>query len=148
MEPESGVIENGRHRLPIRVYYEDTDTGGIVYHAKYLHFMERGRSNMLRLLQISHADAWHQSEPGQRLGFAVRQCQIDFLRPAVLDDALIVESCLKRVAAAYTDAEQTIWRGDEMIARASIRVAMVDGTGRPRRIPAPWRQKFEMLVQT
>lgn len=138
--PASGTVEDGVHRLTVRVYYEDTDAGGIVYHANYLRFFERGRSEMLRVLGIRHAAAWDRPAVGDRRGFAVRRAALDYLAPAVLDDALTVHSRVEKVAAAYLDAAQWITRGGEALVRASLRIALVDGTGRPRRLPADWRR--------
>ncbi len=143
--PVQGVIVGGIHRLPIRVYFEDTDAGGIVYHARYLAYFERARSEFLRCLGIDHAAALQQS-PESRLGFAVRHCQIDYLAPAVLDDTLRIESQLARVGAAYTDVRQRVLRGDMVLVQASLRIAMVDGRGRPARLPRPWREAMVPLV--
>ncbi len=143
--PESGAIVEGCHRLPIRVYYEDTDAGGVVYHGNFVRFFERGRSEMLRTLGIDHAAAWREAEAERRLGFAVRHMAIDFLVPAFLDDALTVHSEVAKVAAAYVDARQWISRGADIIARARLRVALIDADGRPRRLPEDWRRRLEAV---
>ena len=143
--PESGTIVDGCHRLPIRVYYEDTDAGGVVYHGNFVRFLERGRSEMLRTLGIDHVAAWRQTDETRRLGFAVRHMESDFLAPAFLDDALTVHSEVEKVAAAYVDARQWISRGADIVARARLRVALIDPEGRPRRLPADWRRRLEAV---
>lgn len=145
--PETGRMDGSVHHMPIRIYYEDTDAGGIVYHANYLRYMERGRSNMLRHLGIDHAGAWASaSDARSRLGFAVRRCQIDYLVPAVLDDALVVETRLVRLAAAFVDLRQDVTRAGQTLAVGDLRVALVDATGRPRRLPADWRARMEQVL--
>lgn len=143
MSAASGIIEEGTHRFPVRVYYEDTDSGGIVYYANYLKFAERARTEMLRLAGIN------QTEMASRYGmsFAVRDCAIDFRRPARLDDLLEVRSHLVGLAAASLTAVQAIWRESEELARLDIRVACLGRDGRPARIPTPFRQALEPYVQ-
>ncbi len=139
-----GHIEHGTHRLPIRVYYEDTDAGGVVYYANYLRFAERARTEMLRLVGIN------QTEMAARYGmsFAVRECSIDFRRPARLDDLIEVRSRLVGLAAATVSAVQAIWRGTEELVRLNVRVACLRCDGRPARIPAPLRRALEPYLQS
>ena len=143
MSAPSGTIEEGTHRFTVRVYYEDTDSGGIVYYANYMKFAERARTEMLRLAGIN------QTEMASRYGmsFAVRDCAIDFRRPAHLDDLLEVRSHLVGLAAASLSAVQAIWRESEELARLDIRVACLGRDGRPARIPATFRQALEPYVQ-
>ena len=141
-EPLSGTVRDGVHRLPVRVYYEDTDTGGIVYHAGYLRFMERGRSEYLRCVGIDQA-AWLKRDGRDKLGWAVRRLAIDYLRPAVLDDALVVHTAIETVRGASVDMAQWVTRGRDEIVSARLTVAAIDGFGRPRRWPADVRQRFE-----
>ena len=131
----SGRIDAGTHLLPIRIYYEDTDAGGIVYYANYLRFAERARTEMLRLAGIN------QTEMADRYGmaFAVRECAIDYRRPARLDDLIEVRSRLVELAAATMRAVQEIWRGTETLARLEVRLACLRRNGRPGRIPPPVR---------
>lgn len=143
--PESGWLDGQLHRLPVRVYYEDTDTGGIVYHANYLRYLERGRTELLRSLGIDHIAAWRDAAPEDRLGFAVQRVVLDFRIPALLDDALEVQSRVEAVGAASVDARQWIRRGETRIAEATLRVALLDGTGRPRRLPAAWRTELAAI---
>ncbi len=143
MSELSGQLDGKMHNLPIRVYYEDTDAGGIVYYANYLKFAERARTEMLRLVGVN------QSEMTNRYGlvFAVRACAVEFLRPARLDDLIEVRSRLVKLAAATVSAAQAIWRGSEELARLELRVACVRRNGRPARIPAAVRQVLEPYIQ-
>ncbi len=131
----AGNIEDGVHRLPVRVYYEDTDFSGAVYHANYLKFCERGRSDCLRLLGVHHHELhWH--ETGGRMGFVVRRMVCDFLRPARIDDLLVVESRFLALRGARMEIAQQLLRGDEVLFTAEVMAALVDGNGRPKRMPA------------
>jgi acyl-CoA thioester hydrolase len=132
----AGRIVKGAHHLPIRVYYEDTDFSGAVYHANYLKFCERARSDWLRLLGI-----WH-NELDLRFGFVVRRLACDFLKPARIDDVLEVESRFEAIAGARLELDQRISRDGKTIFQARVTVALVDGEGRPRRLP---RQMAETL---
>ena len=134
-----GEIRSGRHVMPVRVYYEDTDFSGIVYHANYLRFMERGRSNYLRLLgadQRSLFEEAQQEAPG--FAFVVRSMTIEFLKPARMDDVLDVITSYGEVKGASITLQQRILRGDELLIEAQVRVAFVCG-GRARPIPKPLR---------
>jgi acyl-CoA thioester hydrolase len=134
-----GEIRGGRHFMPVRVYYEDTDFSGIVYHANYLRFMERGRTNYLRLLGADHGALFAQARtqaPG--LAFVVRSMQIEFLKPARMDDVLEVETAPQEVKGASIMLRQRVMRGDETLVEARVRVACVSG-GRARPIPKPLR---------
>jgi len=139
----SGRVESGTHRLPIRVYYEDTDAAGIVYYANYLKFAERARTEMLRLAGIN------QSEMTTRYGmaFAVRNCTIDFRAPARLDDLIEVRSRFTELAGATLSGVQAIWRDAEELVRLDVRVACLRENGRPTRIPAPLRQALQPFIQ-
>jgi acyl-CoA thioester hydrolase len=134
-----GEIRNGRHHQLVRVYYEDTDFSGIVYHASYLRFMERGRTNYLRLIGADHRALFEQTEkeaPG--FAFVVRSMRIEFLRPARMDDVLEVITTPVEVGGASVILKQEIRRGDDPIVEADVRVAFVSG-GRARPIPKPLR---------
>jgi len=134
-----GEIRGGRHFMPVRVYYEDTDFSGIVYHANYLRFMERGRTNYLRLLGTHHGDLLAQAqseEPG--FGFVVRTMQIEFLKPARMDDVLEVVTAPQEVKGASIMLRQRVMRADETLVEARVRVAFVTG-GRARPIPKALR---------
>ncbi len=124
-------MPEGGHRFAIRVYYEDTDAGGIVYHSNYLKFAERARSEWLRDLGVQQRQ-WRE-ETG--LGFAVTRCEIDFRRSARLDDVLDVATRVLEVGGASLVAEQVIRREADEVARLRLVVACVDGHGRPARLP-------------
>jgi len=127
--------------MPVRVYYEDTDVAGIVYHANYLRFMERGRTNYLRLLGI---DRRVLSEEAQELdaGFVVRSMQVEFIKPACMDDLLEVLTVPKEVKGASVRLHQRIVRGEELLIDAQIRLAFVAG-GQVRPIPKSVRAAME-----
>jgi acyl-CoA thioester hydrolase len=140
--PPSGTIEHGVHRLAARVYFEDTDTAGIMYHAKYLHFLERGRTEFLRMAGIDHGAAVKAG-----LGaYAVTEMDIKWQRPARLDDVLIIETRLLSVRAAACRLAQTIRRDDQQLAQATLVAAFLDPAGRPRRQPADWMARFADLL--
>jgi acyl-CoA thioester hydrolase len=117
------------------VYYEDTDAAGMVYHANYLKFAERGRSEMLRSLGFPHRKLGKE----EGVGFAVRRCVIEYLAPARLEDALIVDTTLTGVGAATLQVRQRISRGSELLADLDILVACIGRDGRPRRLPSALR---------
>lgn len=139
----SGHIDGGQHVLPVRVYYEDTDTAGIVYHANYLKFAERGRTEMLRLVGIEQAELARR----EGLAFAVRDCNVDYRRPAKLDDLIEVRSRLTGLRAASAEAEQLIYRDGTALARLDVRIACIDRDGRPARIPAALRVALETYLE-
>ncbi len=133
--PLSGRVEEGRHRLWLRVYYEDTDAAGIVYYANYLRYAERARTEMLRLIGVSQF-ALH-GEAG--LAFAVKDCTVDYRRPARLDDLLEVRSWLSSLTRAQLTAEQHVLNAEDggLHAVLRVRVACLDAQGRVARIPPP-----------
>ena len=134
-----GEIRGGRHIMSVRVYYEDTDFSGIVYHANYLRFMERGRSNHLRLLGADQRilfDETKREAPG--FAFVVRSMQIEFLKPARMDDVLDVITEYEAIKGASITLRQQVRRGEELLVEAHVRVAFVSG-GRARPIPKPLR---------
>jgi len=139
--PSAGTLADAMHRLPIRVYFEDTDASGIVYHANYLRFMERARSDMIRLLGFDQQPMLARPVE-ERVFFTVRSIAIDYLRPARLDDCLTVESEVVSIGAAQGVIGQRVVRADALLAEASVRIAFLGGDGRPRRMPASLRQAF------
>jgi acyl-CoA thioester hydrolase len=126
-----GKASAGAHVYPLRVYYEDTDAGGVVYHANYLRFAERARTEMLRQAGIGQADLW--AERG--LAFTVRRCDAQFLKPARLDDALEVHTRVIEARGARVAAEQVVKRAGDEIARLKLEIACIDRKGRPARLP-------------
>lgn len=139
LEPQRGTLADGAHWLPIRVFFEDTDAGGIVYHANYLRFMERARSDFARLVGIDQAVMIAGDDP---LAFVVRSVAIEFMRPARLGDALVVETRLTDLRGASMTAAQTVLRAGETLTRAAVKLACLDRAGRPRRFPETARTAF------
>jgi acyl-CoA thioester hydrolase len=144
----SGEIRDGGHLLPVRVYYEDTDFSGVVYHASYLRFMERGRTDYLRLLGADHRAMFEQTEaeaPG--FAFVVRSLNIDFLKPARMDDVLTIATAPHEVKGASITLHQRVMRGGELLVEAQVRVAFVSG-GRARPIPKALRAAMTASLPT
>lgn len=148
--PHSGTLDGNRHLFALRVYYEDTDLSGIVYHANYLKYCERARSDILRLLGIDQRAA---VEAG--LGaYAVAGATIRWRLPARLDDDLLIESTASELRGASVKLHQRVLRpakdqaevAPELIAELDIRVGFVGLDGKPRRQPAAWRTAFETFV--
>jgi acyl-CoA thioester hydrolase len=133
--PLSGWIDGREHRFPIRVYYEDTDAGGIVYHAAYLLFAERARTEFLRSI------GWPHDRLRRETGclWAVRHLEIGYRQPARLDDALLVVTALSRLRGASVEGTQSIRRGDQELAHLVLRLAVLGPDGRPARVPAALR---------
>jgi acyl-CoA thioester hydrolase len=129
----AGALSEGTHRLLQRVYYEDTDFSGFVYHARYLHFLERGRTDFLRCLGVSQSALVAGDDA---LIFVVRHMDLHFRSPARMDDVIEVETRLARIGGARMVLGQAIRRDDALLIQATVEVAIVDGTGRPRRLPA------------
>jgi acyl-CoA thioester hydrolase len=127
----AGALRGGTHVLPVRVYYEDTDFSGVVYHASYLRFLERGRTDYLRLAGVDQSTL---HAGGDGLIFAVRRMTVDYLKPARMDDVLTVETRTAEVRGASLLIAQRVLRDAETIVTADVRVAAVAG-GRPVRIP-------------
>ena len=126
------------HELTVRVYYEDTDFSGRVYHASYIRFMERGRTEWLRALGYEHGALAGE----QGVVFAVRRLEIDYLAPATIDDLLRIETRVAAIRGAAIDFAQTVSRGEQTVATAKILVAVLRG-GRPMRIPPELRARLE-----
>lgn len=134
-----GELKDGRHTQVVRVYYEDTDFTGIVYHANYLRYMERGRTNYLRLIGADHRVLFEQTEkeaPG--FAFVVRAMTVDFLKPARMDDILHIVSEPAEVKGASVTIRQKVMRRDELLVEAQVKVAFISG-GRAKPIPKPLR---------
>jgi acyl-CoA thioester hydrolase len=138
-----GEIRDGRHVMTVRVYYEDTDFTGIVYHANYLRYLERGRTNYLRLIGAGQRALFEQARseaPG--FAFVVRSMGIEFVKPARMDDLLDVVTAYEEVKGASIAMHQRILRGGELLLEARVRVAFVCG-GRARPIPKPLRAAMQ-----
>jgi acyl-CoA thioester hydrolase len=141
--PLDGEIRGGRHVLVVRVYYEDTDFTGVVYHANFLRYMERGRTNYLRLIGAENRALFEATEaeaPG--FAFVVRSLTIDFRKPARMDDVLEIVTEPVEVKGASVVVRQRVMRAGELLAEARVRVAFVSG-GRARPIPKPLRAAMQ-----
>jgi acyl-CoA thioester hydrolase len=124
--------------LSVRVYYEDTDFSGVVYHASYLRFMERGRTELIRQLGIAQSELF---DGETALAFAVRRMTIDYLKPARMDDLLTIETLPLAAKGAKLELSQRVLRGTQVLTTADVLVACIGG-GRPQRIPDALRVKF------
>ena len=138
--PLSGTLTEQGHVLTQRVYYEDTDFSGVVYHARYLHFLERGRTDYLRCLGVEQA-RMHAAE-GEGLAFVVHRMEIDFKGSARMDDIVTVVTRTEKAGGAKLVLAQEIRLDDRLLIVATVTVAVVNRSGRPRRLPADLAQKF------
>lgn len=141
-QPRGGRFEGHEHRFAVRVYFEDTDLSGVVYHANYLRYMERARSDMLRIAGIDQRAA-HEAGQG---AYAVTDIAIRYAASARLDDDLVVVSRLIQVSAVRVVIHQTVRCGAVMLTDATVTVAWVGPNGRPRRQPADWIAIYQRLV--
>lgn len=140
--PYHGHFDGKKHHFAIRVYFEDTDFSGVVYHARYLHFMERARSDMLARVGIDQRGA-HDAGEG---AYAVTEIDLKFRKPARFDDALLITSRVTAVRAASCDIHQTVSRDGEMLVEARVTAAFVAPDGRPRRQPRAWMDAFATVL--
>lgn len=140
--PTSGRIENGRHVLPLRVYYEDTDAQGIVYYANWLRYLERGRTELLRLLGLEHAAL--RTDHG--LNWVVRRCTVDYLKPARLDETIEVVTRCGAMRGASLGMMQEACRGPDLLVRAELLIACMSDRGRPMRIPVDARVALDAVA--
>ncbi len=141
--PPDGTIDGARHLYAVRVYYEDTDLSGIVYHANYLRWFERARSDLLRRLGIDQRAAIEGGEGA----YAVSELALRYLRPARLDDDILIETRCTQMGAASCRMAQRATRGGETLVEANLRVGFVAPDGRPRRQPAQWRTAFTHFME-
>ena len=141
--PTAGAYQDREHHLPIRVYFEDTDFSGLVYHANYLRYFERARSDMLRCAGIDQKAAF---EGGDGV-YAVAEMTIRYKRPARYDDALLVVSTVEAVKAASCVIHQRVMRDGEFLCEADVLAAFLSPGGRPKRQPTAWISAFESLLQ-
>jgi acyl-CoA thioester hydrolase len=130
--PSAGWTEGREHRLAVRVYYEDTDFTGVVYHANYARYLERGRSDFLRLAGINHSELLAGDDP---IAFAVTRLAIDFRAAARIDDALVVRTLYESVRGPRLLIRQRIVRGETVICEAEVHAACIGLDGRARRPP-------------
>ncbi len=134
-----GMINGGVHIYPVRVYYDDTDAAGVVYHANYLRMAERARTEMLRMIGIRHTDLARGDGMSSGVSITVRRCEVDYLRPARLDDELDIRTRITALGGATMWAEQIVRRAGADIARLTVRLACVGPTGRVARFPKALR---------
>ena len=137
----TGTLTATGHRLLARVYYADTDFSGVVYHARYLEFLERGRSDFLRLAGVHHtelADGKH----GEKIVWVVRRMELDFRAPARIDDILTIETRALEISGARITMAQQLLRDDERLVEARVEAAIIGENGRPRRFPREWTKAF------
>ena len=139
--PYEGAFHGNIHRFALRVYFEDTDTAGIVYYANYLRFMERARSDMLRAVGLDPRAAL---EAGDGV-YAVAEVAIRYRAPAKLEDELVVVSEVREVRAASCVIQQRVMRGAQILTDATVTAAFLSPDGRPKRQPRAWVEKFERL---
>jgi len=143
MTPDAGQWREGAHRMPVRAYYEDTDFTGVVYYANYLKFLERGRTDALRTAGVSHSDLLELDTP---LGFAVRRITVDYIAPARIDDALVVETRFTEARGARLAVSQRILKEGAVLITAQVEAACIDLAGRPKRLPAATRDSLARLI--
>ncbi|MEG3083854.1 YbgC/FadM family acyl-CoA thioesterase [Sphingomonas sp. PB2P12] len=141
-QPTGGRFEGSEHLFPVRVYFEDTDLSGVVYHANYLRYMERARSDMLRVAGVDQRAVFEAGEGA----YAVADLAIRYAAPAKLDDALLVVTRLTRVRAAGVSIHQRVMRDAVVLTEADLVVALVAPSGRPTRQPRAWTEIYERLV--
>ncbi len=142
--PTSGRFDGRVHILPVRVYYEDTDFSGIVYHANYLRFFERGRSDFLRVAGVHHAELAAAAEP---MAFAVNRMEIEFLKAARIDDALMVKTAFETMKGPRIFISQVLERGGEILVKAQVQVCCISLTGRPRKPPAMLLERLKPFLE-
>ena len=128
--PTAGRFDGRDHFLPVRVYYEDTDFTGLVYHANYVRYFERGRSDFLRAIGVGHAELLDQDEP---LAFVVSELNIRYLKPARIDDALVVRTVYETVKGPRLIIRQAVERDGEVLCCADVTAVCIHLDGRPRR---------------
>ncbi len=143
-EPAAGRLVDGGHVLALRVYYEDTDISGFVYYANYLKFMERGRTDFLRLVGVEHSALWHE----YKRSLTVKSCEIEYFSPARLDDRIEVHTYLAELRGATMQADQLVRREATELSLARVRIACIDDRGGAARLPRAIRDQLERFVVT
>jgi len=139
----SGCMKEHIHHFPVRIYFSDTDAGGIVYHSRYLDMAEHARTEMLRCLGLSHQAVIEE----KGTAFVVRKVTLDFQKPAVLDNLVEVRTRGVKMSRFTLELIQEVFRGDDLLVKIDIRLAYIDvAAGRPSPLPAPWRETLEALI--
>ena len=142
--PPSGMIDGAVHRFALRAYYEDTDLSGVVYHANYLRWFERARSDLVRLIGIDQRAAQERGEGT----YAVLDLAIRYRAPARLDDAVLIETTAEELGAASCRLLQRAFRDEPLLAELRVKVGLVGPDGRPKRQPPEWRAGSARLLET
>jgi len=142
----AGRIEGAAHILPIRVYHEDTDFTGLVYHANYLKFCERGRSDFVRLSGISQTELFEAGGEKEPAAFVVRHMDVDFLKPAAMDDVLEIITSVTEIGGAAMTLAQEVTRDGAVLARLRVRIVLISQSGKPRRLGALVTSALERFV--
>lgn len=137
--PSHGFFREKTHVLPIRVYYEDTDFSGVVYHGAFVKFLERGRTEYLRAAGVHHKEMLMMDEP---IAFTIQRLNLDYKRPARIDEALEVRSAFYQGKGVRLEADQSVWRDDELLVSAEVTASCINLEGRPRRMPPFVREKM------
>ena len=143
--PVNGHFVDGIHHMTMRVYYEDTDTAGIVYYANYLRYIERARTEILRLFGIDQYELMN-GPAEDHISFAVTRCEVDYLSPARLDDIITVKTETTRLRGASIQMAQDIWRGDELLIKSMVYAACLNVRGLPTRLPKNFVQRAHELL--
>jgi len=145
--PHSGIITSNEHILPVRVYYEDTDAQGVVYYANYMRYLERGRTDMLRMMGLDQREmlAFEQPEDVQ---FVVRRCELDYHLPAHLDDVLMIHTRIASVGGASLVMTQDVRRDEEILVGAVVKAAVIGQDGKPKRLPKELKQRMNAVINT
>src|SRR5260370_10730130 len=143
-EPSAGRLVARQHQLPVRTYYEDPDFTGVVYHANYLRYFERGRSDFFRVVGVSHSALLERPDPA---AFTIVRMTIDFKRAARIDDALLVRTTYDRAKGPRLFISQRITRGEELIATAQVEAACIDLKGRARKPPPGLAEALAPLLE-
>lgn len=141
ISPHSGIIKDKVHHFPIRVYYEDTDVGGVVYYANYMKYMERARSEMLRALGIDQAEMLDYNN-AEDVSFVVRRAEIDYKGAAKFDDCLVVRTEIIDVRGASIIMKQEIFKDDISLIESIIKAAVVGANGKTKRLPHSIKEKL------
>jgi len=142
--PNAGRFEGRIHHLPVRIYYEDTDFSGIVYHANYLRYFERGRSDFLRVAGIHHNELIAAADP---TAFAVNKMDLEFLRSARIDDALLVKTAFETMRGPRIFIAQTVEKAGEILVSAKVQVCCINLTGRAKKPPAMLLERLKPFLE-
>ena len=142
--PSAGRFEGRTHVLPVRIYYEDTDFSGLVYHANYLRYFERGRSDFLRLANVHHSELLAGENPA---AFAVNCITLEFLKPARIDDALTVKTVFETMRGPRIFIAQELLRNAEIMVKAQVEVCCISLTGRPKKPPSLLLERLKPFLE-